>query len=246
MGEPIGGREYKWRKADLYRLGLIFHYCAIILGWLILFALPVLVGLKLNEDQKLTPIQWGQLKWTALPPDAFWTGFLGHLTFWILITLCACWLALVVWASLALLLQTIMRKPAEESGQPKSAPAETTSKSSAKPGASAEAPSSSNPASTELDRKKQEAERKKAEQERNKAEQEKRDKVEKAKKDFKAKALAFKHAIPGSYDLNIVGGSMEFADKFKAGSLNVTIKEGSLRSYLTWDQGALTLKVNDP
>lgn len=246
MGEPIGGREYKWRKADLYKLGLIFHYCAIILGWLILFALPVLVGLKLNEDQKLTPIQWGQLKWTALPPDAFWAGFLGHLTFWILITLCACWFALVVWASLALLLQTIMRKPAEESGQPKSAPAETTSKSSAKPGASAEAPSSSNPASTELDRKKQDAERKKAEQERKKAEQEKRDKVEKAKKDFKAKALAFKHAIPGSYDLNIVGGSMEFADKFKAGSLNVTIKEGSLRSYLTWDQGALTLKVNDP
>ena len=200
MGEPIGGREYKWRRADLYKLGLIFHYCAIILGWTILFALPVLVGLKLNEDQKLTPIQWGQLKLTALPPDAFWTGFLGHLTFWALITLCACWFALVVWASLALLLQTIMRKPAEEPGQPKSAPAESTAKLSPRPAASAEAAAASAPASSEQDRKKLEAERKKAEQE-------KRDKVEKAKKDFKAKALAFKNAIPGSYDLNIVGGS---------------------------------------
>lgn len=85
----------------------------------------------------------------------------------------------------------------------------------------------------------------KAELERRKAEQERREKVERAKKDFKSKLSAFRDSLPRSYDLNVAGGIVDFSEKFKATPLKVVMKEGSLRSYLTWDHDAMTLKVND-
>lgn len=86
----------------------------------------------------------------------------------------------------------------------------------------------------------------KAEQERRRIEQERREKIDKARKEFKAKAATFKDSLPSIYELSVAGGIVDFSEKFKATALKVVMKEGSLRSYLSWDHEAMTLKVNDP
>jgi hypothetical protein len=248
MGEPIGGREHAWRNADLYKLGLFTHYVAITLGWFILLSLPCVAIVTLDKLFKRQDIPWGQLSLTSLPSDDFWSSLLGHTFYWLLIVLCAVWFCLILWA-LVVLLVVRMKKNTEASAPQKSASGEESGKPPVKvadvsetPGASAGAPVSASPGQ---ERKKAEAEKRKAEQERRRMEQEKREKIDKARKEFKAKAMALRDSIPGSCELSIAGGTFDFTDKLKSSSLKVTIKEGSLRPYLTWDAASLTIKVND-
>ncbi len=252
MPEPIGGREHQWSRADLAKLGQIFHYCAIILGWSTLLALPVLVGWKTSLDLKLKTIPWDELGFNHLPSEASWSGLLSHFNFWALTALYAICFALVATAALALVIKKHMDNQSDASKATKPVTRDESGKRTTESGGAVEATSqagqaaSASASSPKQERKRLEAEKKKAEQERARAEQEKRDKVEKAKKDFKAKATAFRDSMPGNYELNIAGGSVDFAEKFKASPLKVVLKEGSLRSYLTWDAATCSLKVNDP
>ena len=240
MAEPIGGKEHKWSRENLLVLGGLLELCATVLGWIVLIFLPLFVAQDVYVrfgNATLAYAGWKDL----LQWKSFWIPFGNYIAVKLVLVLSAFWFVVVVSFLLVIIYSRMKPKPPNEASDDQ--PGETA--------ATPEVVSKNQPAEPSLPVSgllpaTPEQERKKAEQEGRQAEQARRDKVEKAKKEFKAKAAEFKDALPRSYELNVAGGVVDFSEKFKASPLKVVMKEGSLRSYLTWDQEALTLKVNDP
>jgi len=239
MAEPIGGKEHRWRWENFLVLGGLLELCATVLGWMVLIFLPLFVAQSVFE--RFGNTDWEYNSWRdLLKGKSFWIPFGESMTVKLVLVLCAFWFIAVV---SSLLVVMYSRK------KPKS-PKVTPGEASIDTGASPEVLSINQtiepvipvagllPAAPEQ-------ERKKAEQERKRIEQERREKIDKARKEFKAKAAKFKDSLPSVYELSVAGGVVDFSEKFNATPLKVMMKEGSLRSYLTWNHEAMTLKVND-
>lgn len=238
MAEPIGGKEHKWGWGSLLLLGGLLEICATVLGWMVLIFLPLFVAQLLFD--KFGDISFMWAGWRDLGQRSFWLPFGIYVAVRLAMVLCASWFIAVVSSLLVILYSRMKPKPTKPASD--SQPIDAAVTPEVVSNNQAKEPSSPVPVLPSTP----EQERKKAELERRKIEQDRRDKVEKAKKEFKAKAAEFKDSLPRSYELNVAGGAVDFSEKFKASPLKVVMKEGSLRSYLTWDQEALTLKVNDP
>ena len=239
MAEPIGGKEHRWRWENLLVLGGLLELCATVLGWMVLIFLPLFVAQSVFE--RFGKTDWEYDSWRdLLEGKSFWIPFGKSFTFKLVLVLCAFWFIAVV--SSLLVVMYSRKKPKS----PKVTPGEGSIDNGAKPEVLNKAPSSDPllPVSS-LVPTTPEQERKNTELERRKVEQERREKIEKARKEFKAKVATFKDSLPRSYELNVAGGTVDFSEKFKATPLKVMMKEGSLRSYLTWNHEAMTLKVND-
>ena len=239
MAEPIGGKEHRWRWENLLVLGGLLELCATVLGWMVLIFLPLFVAQSVFE--RFGNTDWKYDSWRdLLKGKSFWIPFGESFTVKLVLVLCAFWFIAVVSSLL------VMMYSRKKSKSLKVTPGEVSIDTAASPNALSKAPSSDTlvpvsglvPATPEQERKNSELERRKVEQER-------REKIEKARKDFKAKVATFKDSLPRSYDLNVAGGIVDFSEKFKVTPLKVMMKEGSLRSYLTWNHEAMTLKVND-
>ena len=239
MAEPIGGKEHRWRWENLLVLGGLLELCATVLGWMVLIFLPLFVAQSVFE--RFGNTDWKYDSWRdLLKGKSFWIPFGESFTVKLVLVLCAFWFIAVVSSLL------VMMYSRKKSKSLKVTPGEVSIDTAASPNALSKAPSSDTlvpvsglvPATPEQERKNSELERRKVEQER-------REKIEKARKDFKAKVATFKDSLPRSYDLNVAGGIVDFSEKFKATPLKVIMKEGSLRSYFTWNHEAMTLKVND-
>lgn len=239
MAEPIGGKEHRWRWENLLVLGGLLELCATVLGWMVLIFLPLFVAQSVFE--RFGNAVWEYKSWRdLLKGKSFWIPFGESFTVKLVLVLCAFWFIAVV--SSLLVVMYSRKKPKS----PKVTPGEGSIDKGASPEVSSKAPSSDPllPVSS-LVPTTPEQERKNAELERRKVEQERREKVEKARREFKAKVATFKDSLPRSYELNVAGGTVDFSEKFKATPLKVMMKEGSLRSYLTWNHEAMTLRVND-
>lgn len=239
MAEPIGGKEHKWGWGNLLVLGGLLELCATVLGWMVLISLPLFLAQDVFE--RFGNTSWEYNSWRdLLRGKSFWVPFGNYITVKLTLVLCAFWFIAVVSSLL------VMMYSRKKSKSLKVTPGEVFIDTAASPDPLSKAPSSDTlvpasglvPVTPEQERKNSELERKKVEQER-------REKIEKARKDFKAKVATFKDSLPRSYDLNVAGGIVDFSEKFKATPLKVIMKEGSLRSYFTWNHEAMTLRVND-
>ena len=239
MAEPIGGKEHRWRWENLLVLGGLLELCATVLGWMVLIFLPLFVAQSVFE--RFGNTDWKYDSWRdLLKGKSFWIPFGESFTVKLVLVLCAFWFIAVVSSLL------VMMYSRKKSKSLKVTPGEVSIDTAASPNALSKAPSSDTlvpvsglvPATPEQERKNSELERRKVEQER-------REKIEKARKDFKAKVATFKDSLPSVYELSVAGGVVDFSEKFNATPLKVIMKEGSLRSYLTWNHEAMTLKVND-
>lgn len=239
MAEPIGGKEHKWSWKNFLILGGLLELFATVLGWMVLIFAPLYVAQDVFE--RFGDTAWVYKGWRDLLEwKSFWIPFGKFITVKLALLLCA--FGFIAVLSSLLVIMYSRRKSKSLKGTSENPPFE----SAATPEASRKSQTGEPvlPLSGPLPAT-PEQERKNSEQERRKDEQERREKVEKAKKDFKAKVAAFKDSIPRSYDLNVAGGTVDFSEKFKATPLKVVMKEGSLRSYFSWDHEAMTLRVND-
>ena len=240
MAEPIGGKEHKWSWKNFLILGGLLELFATVLGWMLLIFAPLYVAQDVSE--RFGDTAWVYKDWRDLLEwKSFWIPFGKFITVKLALLLCA--FGFIAVLSSLLVIMYSRRKSKSLKGTSENPPFE----SAATPEASRKSQTGEPvlPLSGPLPAT-PEQERKNSEQERRKDEQERREKVEKAKKDFKAKVAAFKDSLPRSYELNVAGGTFDFSEKFKATPLKVMMREGSLRSYLTWNHEAMTLKVNDP
>lgn len=247
MAEPIGGREHRWGWADILKFGVFLNFCATVLGWFIIICVPVAVSLFVYAECVHLPQLTAFADWGSLLKWANWVPKLKLILAYAVLFLSVIWAVFVYTAFIAYCINMRDKsKKTAAAGQiglgVQLDGAEKTPVRPTDPDVSAPLVISAK-ADTEI--KNPEQERKNSELERRKVEQERREKIEKARKDFKAKVATFKDSLPRSYDLSVAGGIVDFSEKFKATPLKVMMKEGSLRSYFTWNHEAMTLKVND-
>jgi len=230
MAEPVGGKVRWWKSPELLKA---IDFTASIFGLFALILIPGVVVIHAAEKLVNVPVfkdftDWKKF-WHPLLVWVFFLALLGFFTFWFLVVFRTAIKLLPV------LLSRMFKKQPDANGEVPLGQAATegvgvnnemTFKEKVAP--------TPNPTSTS------QAETHKQ------AEQELRVKIENARKSFKEKAMAFRASVPSTFDLNIADGVVQFSEKFKVTSLKVEMKEGSLRSYLTWDHEAMTLKVNDP
>jgi hypothetical protein len=239
MAEPIGGKEHKWGWGNLLVLGSLLELCATVLGWMVLIFLPLFLAQDVFK-------RFGNTSWTydgwrdLLQWKSFWIPFGSYITVKLTLVLCAFWFIAVVSSLLVIMYSRKKSKSLKATSEnPSIDTAPTPEVLSINQTIEPVIPVAGLlPAAPEQ-------ERKKAEQERKRIEQERREKIDKARKEFKAKAAKFKDSLPSVYELSVAGGVVDFSEKFNATPLKVMMKEGSLRSYLTWNHEAMTLKVND-
>lgn len=241
MAEPIGGKEHKWGWGNLLILAGLLELFATVLGWMALIFLPLFLAAEVFErfGRKVPALSFSGWR-DLLNLQTFWVPFGKNVAFLAVIFVCfICFIFIT--ASLLALIYSRMKPQFPGTGAEKrpvdnvSVPEVLKSKQANEPVSTV---STQVNATTEM-------ERKKAEQERKKAEQERREKVEKARTEFKGKVAAFQDSLPKVFELNVAGGVVDFSEQFKATSLNVVMKEVSLRTYLVWDREAMTLKVSD-
>lgn len=243
MAEPIGGKEHKWGAPDLLKVGFFLNVCASVLGWLLLVLLPLYVTVELFGDlnRAANKLTYAGLSSFA-KADLFWVPLGRYLLVALLIVLCAFWFIAAAGACILYIRHKVNKK--SNGGSPEDA---SKAESSVPPETKSEAPAAevAKVVSPELERKQAEIERKQAETERRKSEQERRERVDKARKEFKAKYVALRDSLQPRYEIKDTGGSIDFSEKLKSSALGVTMREGSLRSYLKWDYEAMVLKVDD-
>jgi hypothetical protein len=255
MPEPIGGRELKWEWSRAFsRFGGFLNGFAGFLGWTLVLLLPI-AGVTWVYLQMCMPAHGIKFPaWTGFP----WAGFVGFIKgfdsafFTKLLQLAEAWGLLIICfvcsviTSIGFISHFFSKKrmsnseenapsPGSAGGRaPDSGPQQTKSKTAdtalpavGVPGDSAEQAKKN----AEVDAKKQEEER--------------RERIETARKGFKAKFAEFRKAIPSSYELSVAGGTVDFAAKFNGGPLKVTMREGSLRPYLSWNHERMMMTVSD-
>ncbi len=245
MAEPIGGREHRWSVSDLLKVGYVLHVAACVMGWIIVVFLPFAAAYGVYE---LSYLQHQSACWPA------WHGWttatlkssipmLRLCLDWLLLAVSLLWASFTCAASLAHFYHMMKRnragKEPDPVGELKSVAGDL--------GSAPEKPASSDsaPPAPEVAAESPEQVKKKAEAERKKQEEERRGRVDAARKQFKARFNEFKELIAPSYDLSVGGGSVDFSERFKSTSLKVTMREGTLRPYLTWDHEAMVMKVSD-
>ena len=247
MAEPIGGKEHRWRWSKLFDFPSLLNLSASVVGWIVLLLLPLYIAAEAYiKAEWIRTSKFHFVSAAPGKPKRFPWESVSDYVQCLLISLVSLTCFLIVGISVAVLLLSLMNREkktvASSASMPDVSPVGDPVKSgSSTSDSSTGGDKSSLPLTAPSDQEKQ-----KAELDRKKVEQERREKVEKAKKDFKVKLAAFKDSLPRSFDLNVAGGSVDFSEKFKATPLKVVMKEGSLRSYLSWDHEAMTLKVNDP
>lgn len=247
MAEPIGGKEHRWGWADILKFGVFLNFCATVLGWFIIICVPVAVALLAYTECVHLPQLTAFTDWGLLLKWVNWVPKLKFLLAYGVLFLSVIWAVFVYTAFIAYCIN--MRDKSKKTlavGQiglgVQLGGAEKTPTKPTDPAVSAPLVIS---AAADAEIKNPEQERKHSEQERKRIEQERREKIDKARKEFKAKAAKFKDSLPSVYELSVAGGVVDFSEKFNATPLKVMMKEGSLRSYLTWNHEAMTLKVND-
>ena len=237
MAEPIGGKEHKWNWGNLVILAGLLELCATVLGWMVLVSLPLFVAAAVFEGFNRAPLALDWSKWRTLVE--FWIPLGKYILVRAILVLCFIWFIAVV-SSLLALIYSQMKKPEKISDEKplNDTPEPVDISKNGQSSASVMKAEGLLVATTDQ-------ERKKAEHEGRKVEQERREKIDKARKEFKAMVAKFKDSLPSIYELSVAGGVVDFSEKFNATPLKVMMKEGSLRSYLTWNHEAMTLKVND-
>lgn len=255
MPEPIGGREYKWELSGAFsRFGGFLNGFARFLGWTLVLLLPIAVVIWVYLEMCMPAHGIKFPAWTGFTKaglDGFIKGF-DSAFFSKLLQLAEAWGLLIVCfvcsviTSIGFISHFFSKKQmsnseetasspgsvagrAPDSGkqQPKSKAADAALPTAGLPGDSAE----QSKKNAEVDAKKQDEER--------------RERIEAARKAFKAKFAEFRKAIPSSYELSVAGGTVDFAEKFNGGSLKVTMREVSLRPYLSWNHERMTMTVSD-
>jgi len=249
----MGGREYGWNRLNFAKAALFLDRSSKPIGWLaILAGLPWLV---LEALKYLKPV-----KFVDFPDDYlgylkadFWFQLLKTSGFSFALVVCA---AILLWVLLSFGYLFLMRNKSVHGNQVRSAgnppPATESTKQSGHPISATSKDGgqtpvgSADPKLAESGAKPTEQDAKKAEQEAKKAEQErKKKKIEKARTEFENRARGFKDSIRRSYDLTEPGGVLDFSEAIKGTPLKVVIREGSLRSYFSWNSENLTVKVSD-
>lgn len=242
MPEQIGGREHRWGWPDLLKFGKFLHFIAVVLGWSLLLALPVATCRKAFENCSKTSHVLKEFSLTSESAEAYLNAAYPG----IVLVLCFIWCVFtyVGFSAYFFSLFKMSRPEKSSDGKSASAPADgvTPKETPTQKPKSNETPSA--PSSPDVETPDQA--RKKAELERRKQEQERRQRIETARKDFKAKCIAFRDSIQSRYDIKEAGGSLDFSDKIKSSPLKITMREGCLRPYMSWDAEAMILKVGDP
>jgi len=247
MAEPIGGKEHRWGWADILKFGVFLNFCAIVLGWFIIICVPVAVVLLVYANCVHSE-EFIQFDWKSVLDLASWVESLKLILAYGVLFLCVIWAVFVYMAFIAYCINMRDKSKNPVAGGPISLGVQVVGaeKTPTKPTDAVGSDPQVISATSEQEIKKLEQVSKQSEHNRKKAEQERREKIDKARKEFKAMAGKFKDTLPSIYELSVAGGVVDFSEKFKATPLKVIMKEGSLRSYLTWNHEDMTLKVNDP
>jgi hypothetical protein len=245
MAEPIGGKEHRWGLSDLLKLGYILHVAASVMGWIIVLGLPFVAAYGVYrwsylEHQSATLPSGKDL---VADGSGLLVPFLKLCLDWVLLTVCMLWASFTCAASAAFLY--FMMKSTRSDKVPDSGCAVQAGGQGAVAAPEKSGSAESAPAAPAVGVETPEQTKKKAEAERKKQEQDRRDRVEESRKEFKVRFTAFRNAIPAAYVLSIGGGTLDFSEKFKSTPLKVTMREGSLRSYLAWDREGMVMVLND-
>lgn len=255
MPEPIGGREYKWEWSRAFgRFGGFLNGFARFLGWTLLLVLPVtgVIWVYLEMCMPAHVIKfpaWPGFPWAGFIgfikgfDSAFFTKFLQLAEAWLLLTIC---FVCSVITSIGFISHFFSKKRMTNSEENAPSPGSTGGRApdsgpqQAKPKTADTAPPAAGVPGDSAEQAK-----KNAEVDAKKQDEERRERIEAARKGFKAKFAEFRKAIPSSYELSVAGGTVDFAEKFNGGPLKVTMREGSLRPYLSWNHERMTMTVSD-
>jgi len=250
----MGGREYAWNRHTFAKSALFLDRLSKPIGWLAILA--GLTCLVLEVLRYLRPAKFVDFPNEKLGylEGSFWVQFLKTSGFSLALVVCA---AILIWVFSSCLYLFFMRSKPGHGDQVRSIgnpqPATETTKQPGHPVSAVPKDvgqillGGADPKSAESGVKPTEQEAKKAEQEAKKAEQERRkNKIDNARKEFEKRAGRFRDSIKRSYELKVAGDVLDFSEAIKATPLKVVMREGGLRSYLSWDPDALTIKVSDP
>lgn len=255
MPEPIGGREYKWELSGAFgRFGCFLNGFARFLGWTLVLLLPIagVIWVYLEMCMPAHGIKFPALTGFTKPGlegfiKGFDSAFFGKLRkvaeAWGLLIIC---FVCSVITSIGFISHFFSKKRMSNSEETASSPGSAAGRApdsgkqqSKSKTADAALPAAGVPGdSAEQVKQNAEAEAKKQDAER-------RERIEAASKAFKAKFAEFRKSIPSSYELSVAGGTVDFAEKFNGGPLKVTMREGSLRPYLSWNHERMTMTVSD-
>lgn len=247
MAEPIGGKEYNWSWKKLFAFPSPLDLTASVVGWVVLLLLPLYIAAEAYiQAEWIRTSKFHFISAAPGKPKRFPWESVSEYVQHLLVSLFALACFLFVGHSVVCLLLSLMNPEKKTVASSASVPDGATVGEPVKSGSSTSDPLTVGVKSTLALAAPSDQEKNKAEQERRKVEKERREKVERVRREFKAKAATFKDSLPSIYELSVAGGLVDFSEKFKATALKVVMKEGSLRSYLSWDHQAMTLKVNDP
>lgn len=231
--------------SDLLKLGYILHFAASALGWFVVLFLPFAAAFEVYGSIQLQHQSAKSPSWQGFTLATFESSIpmLRLCLQWILLAVCLLWASLICAAALAHFYY--MRKRMRSEKEPD--PSGIVKAGGSEAGSAQEKPGSAEPSpvTSDIAAESPEQVKKKAEAERKKQEEERRGRVDAARKQFKARFNEFKELIRPSYDLSVDGGSVDFSERFKSTPLKVTMREGTLRPYLTWDHEAMVMKVSD-
>ncbi len=238
----MGGREYVWRGIKFKRIVLFADRVFALLGCVALLLFLLWVGKQAYVHLIAIQLHWSSF-WTA----DFWVQLGDMFVFFAALVLFAALFLGVLISYFSLL---IMRNKSVQGDERKTSEnsqpvADATKrhgrtdhespKDNGQPAVGRE-----EPVLPDLGSRPAEQEAKKAEQERRK------NKIDNARKEFEKRAGRFRDSIKRSYELKVAGDVLDFSEAIKATPLKVVMREGALRSYLSWDPDALTIKVSDP
>ena len=251
MPEPIGGREFDWRKLRPSCLARDVDSSARILGWILTLVLPLLLGAWLI---KLRPLDVLIAAWKDVGFGAKFAASVGVFISW-----CVGLLFSAAWfATSALCLVFLLRaKNGNQMNTLNGGSNESSLPKAADGGANAAQPESR--ASSAAQAKPAETSAVKAETvesssvptvgesaEKAAAEREFKEKLRQATKDFEAKVVRLKAALPSKHEFNGQMDGLELGRYFTECGLKGEVRSSFLRAYLSLDADSMTLSVNDP
>jgi hypothetical protein len=247
MAEPIGGREFDWRKLIPSNLAAYVHLSAIILGWGVILVLPLVFAASLLKETPWVGFQFPYKELGSLAEwDLFWKPFLSSswkIFAWALgLFLSTSWFIVALFCTI-FLRRSIKQKNMNNEGTPNhSSPSAKEEKNAAAPASVVGGASSAQPEGPAT----AQAQPVPPQASKEALERELKEKIKSARKEFEEKFAKLKGAIPSKYEFNEQVDTLDLGTFFSESGLKGEMRASLLRTYLSLEPGTLRISVNDP